>query len=330
MDSINESAHHQSESKGIVKKRQNVRFNEKFEGKLKEFFVEELKDIYFAEGEILKGLEKMEAAAISNSLKESLQEHHTETEEQIDRLEEVFELIGEEPSKKKCEAIIGILKEGDTMLEDTEEGSMVRDVAIIIACQKVEHYEIATYGSLAELARTLGLDEAADILEETLAEEKSADVGLTELAVESVNEEAKEEGEEGEEGEDEEEEDEDEEEEEDEDPYRERPGSKDQINDYQEVTKRSDYREGDSDSEYPMREDDESIYREGDVQEGNYGDPEDDDVIYPGEDVPEADYGGPEGDDTLYREGDEEQEEDYSDREEDIQEREERERGGYQ
>lgn len=199
MDSIFESAHCQSEDKGIIKKRHIARFNEKFEGKLKKFFIEELKDIYFAEGEILKGLEKMRSAAVSESLRDSIGEHHMETEEQIERLKEVFELIGEEPSKKKCEAILGILKEGETMLKDTEEDSMVRDVAIIIACQKVEHYEIATYGSLAELARTLGLDEAADILEETLEEEKSTDVGLTALAVESVNEEAREEGEEGEE-----------------------------------------------------------------------------------------------------------------------------------
>lgn len=248
MDSINQSASSQSQSKDIPKKRQNARFNEKFEGKLKEFFVEELKDIYFAEGEILKGLDKMEAAAISQSLKESIRYHHTETGEQIERLKEVFQLVGEEPSKKKCEAIIGILKEGETMLEDTEEGSMVRDVAIIIACQKVEHYEIATYGSLAELARTLGLDEAADILEETLEEEKSADVGLTELAVESVNEEAKEEGEESGNG----------------------VGSphdpvEEQINDYNPAREHGDYREGDSDSEYPMHADeDEDLYEEED------------------------------------------------------------------
>ncbi|WP_298653342.1 DUF892 family protein [uncultured Proteiniphilum sp.] len=190
MDSIKQSAERQSKDKG-----QSVRFNEKFESKLKDFFIEELKDIYFAENEILKGLEKMEAAATSLSLKESIQLHYTETEEQVERLKEVFALVGEEPSKKKCEAILGILKEGETMLEDTEEDSMVRDAAIIIACQKVEHYEIATYGSLAELARTLGLDEVAEILEETLEEEKSTDVTLTELAVESINEEAKEEGE---------------------------------------------------------------------------------------------------------------------------------------
>ncbi len=194
MDSKNQSAQSQSQHKGIAKKRQLSRFNEKYEGKLKEFLVEELKDIYFAENEIIRGLGKMEASATSASLQQKLREHRAETEGQVERLKEVFELVGENPSKKKCEAILGILKEGETMIDDTEEGSMVRDVAIIIACQKVEHYEIATYGSLAELARTLGLDDAADILGETLQEEKSADMGLTELAVESVNEEAKEEG----------------------------------------------------------------------------------------------------------------------------------------
>ncbi|WP_298649598.1 ferritin-like domain-containing protein [uncultured Proteiniphilum sp.] len=294
MDSINEWAHRPSESKDIIKKRQNARFNEKFEGKLKEFFVEELKDIYFAEGEILKGLEKMEAAALSTSLKASLQDHHTETEEQIERLKEVFGLVGEEPSKKKCEAIMGILKEGDTMLGDTEEDSMVRDVAIIIACQKVEHYEIATYGSLAELARTLGLDEAADILEEILEEEKSADVGLTELAVESVNEEAKEEGEKNE------------------DPDRERSDREDQVNDFQEVTKRSDYREGDSDSEYPSRGDDDAIYREDKWEDDDRiyrkGDGQGyDDRIYPVDDDRRIK-------DDIYPPGDEQ--EDYDDLEE--------------
>jgi len=150
-----------------------------------------LKDIYFAEREILKGLKKMEAAATSKALKDSISQHHTDTEEQIKGLEQVFELTGNKPSKKKCDGILGILKDGEGMVESTEDDSMVRDAAIIIANQKVEHYEIASYGSLAELARTLGFDEGAKILEGILQEEKETDVGLTELAVESVNEEAK-------------------------------------------------------------------------------------------------------------------------------------------
>ena len=179
-----------SNGKRNSNKQKQSRFNEKNAGKLKEFFLEELKDIYFAEHEALKALKKMKGAATSKALKESIGLHHSETEEQIKRLEEVFALVGEKPSKKKCEGILGIIKDGESVLEDTETDTMVRDVAIIIANQKVEHYEITSYGSLAELARTLGLDEAAELLDITLDEEKQTDVTLTTLAVESVNEEA--------------------------------------------------------------------------------------------------------------------------------------------
>lgn|SRR5690554_2798307 len=192
MDSKNQSTKKgQSNGKSKTKKQQGARFHEKSEGKLKEFFLEELKDIYFAEHEILKGLKKMESAATSKALKDSISQHHTDTQEQIKGLERVFELTGNKPSKKKCEGILGILKDGEGIVEDTDDDTMVRDAAIIIANQKVEHYEIASYGSLAELARTLGFDEGAEILEGILQEEKETDVGLTELAVESVNEEAK-------------------------------------------------------------------------------------------------------------------------------------------
>lgn len=179
-----------SNGKRNSNKQKQSRFNEKNAGKLKEFFLEELKDIYFAEHEALKALKKMKGAATSKALKESIGLHHSETEEQIKRLEEVFALVGEKPSKKKCEGILGIIKDGESVLEDTETDTTVRDVAIIIANQKVEHYEITSYGSLAELARTLGLDEAAELLDITLDEEKQTDVTLTTLAVESVNEEA--------------------------------------------------------------------------------------------------------------------------------------------
>lgn len=158
---------------------------------MKEFFLEELKDIYYAENEILKGLKKMESAATSKALKGSIKKHHTETQGQIEQLEKVFELAGEKPAKKKCDGILGILKDGEGVIEDTEDNTMVRDAAIIIASQKVEHYEIASYGSLAELARTLGFDEGAKLLESILQQEKETDVTLTELAVESVNQEAK-------------------------------------------------------------------------------------------------------------------------------------------
>lgn len=192
MDS-RQSAKSQSSGKGNANKQSKARFSKKNEGKLKEFFVEELKDIYFAENELLKALKKMEKAATSQALKEKINLHHTTTQEQMTRLDEVFSLVGEKPSKKKCEGILGILKDGEAVVEDTDSDTMVRDAAIIIAMQKAEHYEISSYGSLAELARTLGLDEAAALLEETLDEEKATDVNLTILAVESVNEEAKEE-----------------------------------------------------------------------------------------------------------------------------------------
>lgn len=172
-------------------KKQSARFSEKNEGKLKEFFIDEIKDVYFAEHEAMKALKKMEKAATSKALKDSLKQHQTETEEQISRLEEVFKLIGEKPEKKKCDGILGIIKDGEGVIEDTDADTMVRDVAIIIASQKVEHYEIASYGSLAELARTLGNEEVAELLDITLDEEKETDVSLTVLAVESVNEEAK-------------------------------------------------------------------------------------------------------------------------------------------
>ena len=167
-----------------------IQFKEGDENALQEFLVDEVKDIYFAENEILKGLTKMKDAATSEKLKEAIEKHYNQTKTQIARLEQVFELFEEKPAKKKCEAIIGILKEGDSVIEDTEDGSMTRDVAIIIASQKVEHYEIATYGSLAELARTLNREDVAELFETTLQEEKDTDVTLTILATDDINQES--------------------------------------------------------------------------------------------------------------------------------------------
>ena len=130
----------------------------------------------------------MKDAATSAKLKKAIDLHYKQTEVQIERLEEAFGLFDKKPEKKKCEAIIGILKEGDSILEDTEEGTMTRDAAIIIASQKVEHYEIATYGSLAELARTINREDVAELLESTLTEEKETDVTLTVLATDKINE----------------------------------------------------------------------------------------------------------------------------------------------
>ena len=165
---------------------------------LEKFMVDSLKDIYWAEKHLTKALPKLERAATSEELKQALQDHLTVTEEQVARLEQVFELMGKKAQAKKCEAMEGLSKEADSMVEETEEGTMTRDVAIIIACQKVEHYEIATYGGLRQLASTMGLTEAADLLGQTLAEEKEADEQLTSIAENNINYQAEDEGEESE------------------------------------------------------------------------------------------------------------------------------------
>ncbi len=157
---------------------------------LEEFFVDEVKDIYWAEKHLVKTLPKMQKAATTGELKNAFEEHLEVTRQHVGRLEQVFELLGEKPQAKKCEAMEGITKEGESIIEDTEEGTATRDVGLILAAQKVEHYEIATYGGLAQLARTLGHDDIAQILETTLEEEKEADHTLTGIAEKDVNYEA--------------------------------------------------------------------------------------------------------------------------------------------
>lgn len=153
---------------------------------LRELFVDSLKDIYWAEKALVKALPKMAKNATTPALAEAITEHTAVTEQQVQRLERVFELIGEKAVAKKCEAMDGLLKEGQEIMEGTEPGP-VRDAGIIAASQKVEHYEIATYGTLCAFAKTLGEDEVAGILAETLAEEKEADVTLTEAAYNTIN-----------------------------------------------------------------------------------------------------------------------------------------------
>lgn len=162
---------------------------------LEKFMVDSLKDMYWAEKHLTKALPKLEKAATSEELKQALQDHLTVTEEQVARLEQVFELMGKKPQAKKCEAMEGLSKEADSIVEETEKGTMTRDVAIIIAAQKVEHYEIASYGGLTQLANTMGLTEVADLLGQTLAEEKEADELLTSIAENDINYQAEEEGE---------------------------------------------------------------------------------------------------------------------------------------
>jgi ferritin-like metal-binding protein YciE len=132
----------------------------------------------------------MAKAATSQDLKNAFTKHLAETQEHVERLEQVFYLLGHKPQAQKCDAMEGITEEGARVIEDTEDGSSTRDVAPILAGQKAEHYEIATYGGLAKIARTLGHNDVAKILETTLQEEKKTDAALTQLAETNVNQEA--------------------------------------------------------------------------------------------------------------------------------------------
>lgn len=157
---------------------------------LKEFFIDELKDILWAEKHIVKTLPKMQDAATSDELRNAFEEHLEVSKTHIERLEQAFNILGEKAQAKKCDAMEGITKEGESIIEDTEDGTATRDVGLILAAQKVEHYEISTYGGLAQLATTLGLTEVADLLHATLEEEKETDIKLTEIAENHVNYEA--------------------------------------------------------------------------------------------------------------------------------------------
>ena len=154
---------------------------------LAEFFYGELKDIYWAEKHLVKTLPKMTKAATSAELKSAFTNHLEETKVHCTRLEEVFGILGKKAQAKKCEAMEGITKEGEGIIEETTAGTATRDVGLIFAAQKVEHYEIATYGGLVQLAKTLGYEECADIMTQTLNEEKKADDGLTDIAENNVN-----------------------------------------------------------------------------------------------------------------------------------------------
>lgn len=157
------------------------------DSKLKEFFTEQLEDLYWAEKKLVKTLPKMQDAATSQQLKDAFGNHLTQTQNHVSRLEQVFDLIGEEVDSTKCPAMAGIVDEGEDIIDDTDEGTAQRDVGLIFAGQKAEHYEIATYGGMVTLARTLGFDDAAEILSQTLSEEKEADALLTKIAESNVN-----------------------------------------------------------------------------------------------------------------------------------------------
>lgn len=160
---------------------------------LEEFFVDQLKDIYWAEKHLLKALPKMQKASTTSELQAAFEDHKKVTEEQVTRLEEAFQMMGKKAQGKKCDAMEGLIKESESIIEETEKGSMTRDVALIVAAQKVEHYEIASYGGLVQLAKTMGKDDVAELLQLTLEEEKETDLLLTDIAENNINWEAEQE-----------------------------------------------------------------------------------------------------------------------------------------
>lgn len=154
---------------------------------LKELFIDELKDIYWAEKHLTKALPKMKKAATSQELAAAFEDHLAVTQNHVERAEKVFELLDMTARAKKCEAMDGLVREAQEVIEELPKGSAVIDAGLIISAQKVEHYEIAAYGSLVQLAKTMGENEIAGLLQQTLDEEKQADQLLTELAVSGIN-----------------------------------------------------------------------------------------------------------------------------------------------
>lgn len=153
---------------------------------LHDALVDEVRDLYDAEKQLLKALPKMAKAATSDDLREAIETHRTETENQVSRLEQIFELLDQKPRGKHCAGIAGIIEEGsDALKEDAEEA--VLDAMIIAAAQRAEHYEIAAYGTAAAWAEGMGLEEVAQLLRDTLEEEKAADEKLSTLAEAGIN-----------------------------------------------------------------------------------------------------------------------------------------------
>jgi ferritin-like metal-binding protein YciE len=184
------TAHQTSHGKVAAKTNGNAGASKTDHSKLETFFHDEIKDIYWAEKKLVQTLPKMAKAATSEELRNAFTEHLGQTKEHVARLEKVFDLLGHKPQAKKCDAMKGITEEGASVIEDTEDGTSTRDVALILAGQKAEHYEIATYGGLAQIAQTLGHDDVAKILQTTLKEEKETDKILTGLAESNVNQNA--------------------------------------------------------------------------------------------------------------------------------------------
>src|SRR6267378_5220761 len=153
---------------------------------INDLFLDTLKDIYYAEKQILKALPKMAKAAQSGKLRQAFEKHHQETEGQVERLEQIFELIDKPARGKTCDAIVGILDEGKEIMEEYK-GTEALDAGMLAAAQDVEHYEISRYGTLKQWAQQLGMKDAVRLLDQTLQEEKKTDENLTSLAEASVN-----------------------------------------------------------------------------------------------------------------------------------------------
>ncbi|MEO6638279.1 MAG: ferritin-like domain-containing protein [Ginsengibacter sp.] len=156
--------------------------SEEKEAGLQKLFTDSIKDIYWAENHLVKSLPKLISASSSSELQSALEDHLSITEGHVSRLEHVFEMLGKKPQAKKCDAMEGLSKEAEGIIESTDSGTPARDLGIIMAAQKTEHYEIATYAGLSQLATTLGHTDIADLLNQTLAEEKEADDTLSAVA----------------------------------------------------------------------------------------------------------------------------------------------------
>jgi ferritin-like metal-binding protein YciE len=157
---------------------------------LHKFFLSQLKDIYHAEKQLAEALPDMVSASDSGELSAAVSHHLGETKTQINRLEKIFQMLDEKPEEKPCKAMAGILKEGKEILADTKDLPAVKDAAIIVAAQKAEHYEIASYGSLLEFSELMGHHEVSRLLKETLNEEEQVNKTLTDLAENGINEKA--------------------------------------------------------------------------------------------------------------------------------------------
>ncbi len=175
-------------SRKVTAGRSKASKNENKNGSLlQEFFMDSLKDIYWAEKALTKALPKMSKNATSEELKKAFDQHLEITKGQVERLEQVFEALGEKAQSKKCEAMAGLVEESESIIGETKDDTFTRDAALIMAAQKVEHYEIATYGGLVQLAKTMNKPNVAKMLETTLNEEKEADVLLTKIAEAGIN-----------------------------------------------------------------------------------------------------------------------------------------------